>query len=120
VIKRGIGKMSKSRFAVDLEKISKSLCKDCRAFIRKFKKWDERKVQKLAIMQETTCRKCKMGYRIYKRMIYAIPFMRSKKVKCNRCDKILDTSKAVPHDCVCENMREGSVVWMGSFSEVKE
>ena len=50
-------------------------CKECKVFIRKFKRWDEKKVPKVSIMDYAECKKCNMGYDIYKGMVYTMRFL---------------------------------------------
>ena len=67
--------MPKSKFVVDLVELSKGLCKDCREFIEKYKPWDESEVPRIAQVEYTECKKCRMSYSIYKGMVWPIHFM---------------------------------------------
>jgi len=51
----------------------RKLCVDCRAFIGRFKPWDESKVPGVCIIDYAECKKCRMTYQIYKGMIWPIP-----------------------------------------------
>ncbi len=78
---------------------NRKLCKDCKAFIRKFKKWDESKVTKMVLVEGSECKKCRMSYTIYKGMVQAIPLMSKEEEKillecleCKAHPKFLEAS----------------------------
>ena len=51
----------------------KKICSDCKKFIKKYKKWNEKQCPKVAIVDVASCQKCKIEYTIYKGMINPTP-----------------------------------------------